>query len=483
MLKVIRSQNANWQASTVERRDVIEEPLLRAPGIPHRARESKIKPTSRVATAPVERTTSVESEAFDGPSLPSGFNQSSTSKHTRPLSIPNEAHPELPICGEASSNVLHMYMSWQGNSGVSSSSSQVQKPKCKDCIVLLQSMDRLRKMQSAKASSEPTKPDSGPKLVPAASRSSETEQMGPVPHRRYRPFHPQVPHQPANPARSHESPFCSQLGLVQELQSKASSTSHATKHSISEDSPRSLDPDATSMLQHHSCTDPALLQRYQATTTQYPSAWCGREREAHSKGTASLPCGPVLTARDPQPCRCRVSPVQGLIPSMPPRAEPQCEAGRLSECPAPAFSQPQQPICESLRSDPYSTSIPLAMQPRSFQQSVQLNEAAQHARHVYPQHATATHPAEHSRTTQPPADRIRDNWVSTSSTYGFHGQKYMEDAIHVNGISQRPVAIPPFAEHKATRPPTTTQEDLEKAMENLWRKEGMDCAGSYSRRS
>jgi hypothetical protein len=238
MLEIIRSGNAQWpfvknverSCSPPERKEATEEPLLRAPGIPKRMGNPRIKAVSRAATAPVEGTekrVSAEFEPFDGPSLFSGFKRSPTMNEplqpaaSRPShSSTSEQQHGLPVCGDPTPNTTHLYMAWQspGNSSTfPPSSSTPSKPKCPNCTVLMQSMDRLRRLQPVKGllNTKPS-PSSLPRVQPAASRKvAEIEQPGVERHRRTgcQPPLSRSPLQLVNPTRLNDSLFTSGGGF------------------------------------------------------------------------------------------------------------------------------------------------------------------------------------------------------------------------------------------------------------------------------
>ena len=200
MLEIIRSGNAKWpfisasetSSSRVERKEVAEEPLLRAPGIPKVVSDSRIKPAVRAATLPAERTETRRSWKFEpvnGPSLFSGFKRSATMEESPPpvvsqprCSSPSEEQRNLPICGNPSLDTMHLNMAWNSGSQHKPASTQesptVVKPKCKDCTVLMQSMNRLRQIHSLNASLQPKVSSRPPKAEPVASRNPQIEQLG-----------------------------------------------------------------------------------------------------------------------------------------------------------------------------------------------------------------------------------------------------------------------------------------------------------------
>jgi hypothetical protein len=197
MLEIIRSGNTKWpfvseaefkaesKALQAEKGEIGEEPLLRAPGIPKTMGDLVIKPVVRATTVPNEITGkrgSMDFEPFNRPSLFSGFKRSATMVENSRSAALQPSHSSLaeqqrglPICGNPTIDTTHLYMSWQSCGDIPSSSpssSTPPKPKCTNCTVLMQSMDRLRQVHSMKASLEskssppPTKPE------PAATRPS-----------------------------------------------------------------------------------------------------------------------------------------------------------------------------------------------------------------------------------------------------------------------------------------------------------------------
>lgn len=170
MLEIIRSQNAKWpfvsQAPTPARAEVVlEEPQRRAPGISRKVSEPRLKALSRAATAPVERSgrrSSGDFEAFDGPSLFSGFQRTTTTEENvnrwKRLNPSHETSPNLTLCGETSSDADHLQLSLQSdlravNPFPRPAGFTKAKPACNKCVLLRHSLDLLRQTlkQSEKA--------------------------------------------------------------------------------------------------------------------------------------------------------------------------------------------------------------------------------------------------------------------------------------------------------------------------------------------
>ncbi|KAF2714905.1 putative Xaa-Pro aminopeptidase, partial [Pleomassaria siparia CBS 279.74] len=174
MLEIIRSQNAQWplisdladlgpimRETDVEKE---EEPLLRAPGFPKHTQEPiiQIKPIVRSATAPVKRVHGRKSadsgdlEKLEGPALITDIKRSRTTdenvqqwrvnrKRTELAAI---SSPRTTICGENSPSFIHTYMGLPVEHGevhsISLQPAKDQKPRCRNCAILVEAVDRLR---------------------------------------------------------------------------------------------------------------------------------------------------------------------------------------------------------------------------------------------------------------------------------------------------------------------------------------------------
>lgn len=203
MLEIIRNGKSNADATSSRtqrpsRRSPIEEesPLLRAPGISSESPELMLKPLARAATMPAEfrKRGSVDFEPFDGPSLFSNFKRTTTTDENVQLwrqsreRTPGPESPKAaagkptPVCGESIPGVEHVYMS---NASSLRDTSRGQREcaglqKCKSCLILVQTLDRLRQNLNTSAQSSPTleqKPFFTPATVPTSSRSTHLEQL------------------------------------------------------------------------------------------------------------------------------------------------------------------------------------------------------------------------------------------------------------------------------------------------------------------
>ncbi|KAF1844247.1 uncharacterized protein K460DRAFT_397380 [Cucurbitaria berberidis CBS 394.84] len=179
MLDIIRSGKSNailTPRTTLNplrgRRDDETSLLLRAPGISNELPELIQRPLARAATMPAEfkRQETVDFEPFDGPSLFSNFKQTMTieekiqrwreSREFNPVleSPPAVTRSPIPVCGEAIANVQHVYISNASSLGaVSRAQSEVGgQGKCKNCAILVQTLDRLRQNLIKSTQTSPT---------------------------------------------------------------------------------------------------------------------------------------------------------------------------------------------------------------------------------------------------------------------------------------------------------------------------------------
>ena len=166
MLKIIRDGKSSVPSSSIRRilqSKTIEEEirLLRAPGISRDVPTPILKPLSRATTMPTEldQKESIDFELFNGPSLFSNFKHSmTTSEKIRRWQQSHEPMPgsqnsavatekPVPVCGEATPNVQHVYMSSASNL-VAASRVKIEnegQQRCNNCSILVQTLDRLRR--------------------------------------------------------------------------------------------------------------------------------------------------------------------------------------------------------------------------------------------------------------------------------------------------------------------------------------------------
>ncbi|KAF2864961.1 hypothetical protein BDV95DRAFT_268833 [Massariosphaeria phaeospora] len=153
MLEIIRGQNVQQPSTTspstaVESKSVEDKPLRRAPGIDRHTPEPILRPILRSETAPCRR--SVDFEPFDGPSLYSNFmprsatTDGNVSKRTDSRKLGSN-DSQIPVCGLRTPEFKHAYIAESGKTTSSSNApSDDAKPACKNCTILVQSVDRLR---------------------------------------------------------------------------------------------------------------------------------------------------------------------------------------------------------------------------------------------------------------------------------------------------------------------------------------------------
>ncbi|EUC29584.1 hypothetical protein COCCADRAFT_29370 [Bipolaris zeicola 26-R-13] len=148
----------------------VEVPLLRAPGIPKEILQLVQRPLTRSATLPADlKHKSVELEPWAEPSLLSNFGRSMTTeekieqwrkKHSSkpaPSSPTTTMRKATSVCGDNNPGMKHIYM------GDASSMSSLPRtnPKsidlsaCKNCAILVQTLDRLRQNLASSAQGSP----------------------------------------------------------------------------------------------------------------------------------------------------------------------------------------------------------------------------------------------------------------------------------------------------------------------------------------
>jgi hypothetical protein len=180
MFAIIRGQGTNPTLKSREKRmDTLEEPLRRAPGISKRVASPFLKPFSRAATEPISSTRRGSSEdaqafedhwLFEGSQKPApftgvervhgNFQKANESRPTGYFAAPVTQDTHLPLCGTVSSDVEHMFMGWQNEPRKNTASAylgigiRAKAPKCQHCVVLSETVNRLRKTlsQSTKSS-------------------------------------------------------------------------------------------------------------------------------------------------------------------------------------------------------------------------------------------------------------------------------------------------------------------------------------------
>jgi Xaa-Pro dipeptidase len=165
-------------ASSLRRRsNQAEQPLMHAPGISTNVAQPIQRPLARAATMPAEfkLQEDVDFEPFAGPSLFSNFTRSMTTEEKiqqwrqerNPVPAAQSPSPLVKqlhaVCGEPTPDVQHVYLS--NASGLTSLSRLTSGSKslamCKNCVILVQTLDRLRHTLTTSAESSP-KPEAKP---------------------------------------------------------------------------------------------------------------------------------------------------------------------------------------------------------------------------------------------------------------------------------------------------------------------------------
>jgi Xaa-Pro dipeptidase len=165
----------------------VELPLIHAPGISNKMPQPIQRPLARASTMPTEfkPQDNVDFEPFAGPSLFSNFTRSMTTEEkiqqwrrkrnavpatrSSPLATSKQLQP---VCGESVPNVQHLYLS--NASSLASpfrSTPESESPvRCKNCVILVQTLDRLRQTLTKSALSSL---DSDARPVPETRVRSE----------------------------------------------------------------------------------------------------------------------------------------------------------------------------------------------------------------------------------------------------------------------------------------------------------------------
>ncbi|KAF1943932.1 hypothetical protein EJ02DRAFT_432880 [Clathrospora elynae] len=195
---------------SLRRNDGNETPLLRAPGISSKAPHSILKPLARATTMPAEfrHHDDADFEPFAGPSLFEKFPRSMTtgekiqqwrqkSDHApAPQQLYATVEQSMPVCGEVVPNVQHLYLS-----GFSSLASKTQQnpqfksvSKCKNCVVLVQTLDRLRQNLSPLAQNSPKPEPMSTMRSDARNKKAGQECLGFPEENLHEPQQPRILH-------------------------------------------------------------------------------------------------------------------------------------------------------------------------------------------------------------------------------------------------------------------------------------------------
>ncbi len=174
MLKIIRGEKVAAlrpsKPRSIDDADTQKKitPLRRAPGI---SRDVPVAPLRRASTLPTElkQEDSVDFEPFHGPSLFSNFKRSMTTNEnvrrwkqshelaSSPLSPPPANEKLSPVCGDGASDFQHVYMSTASNLAAASRAQGEEESRqpCKNCAILVQTLDRLRQNLTTSLHSSP----------------------------------------------------------------------------------------------------------------------------------------------------------------------------------------------------------------------------------------------------------------------------------------------------------------------------------------
>jgi Xaa-Pro dipeptidase len=148
------------RSTSRERSGRVEPSLVRAPGISNNMPQSIQRPLARAATmlAEFKPQETVDFEPFAGPSLFSNFTRSMTTEEKiqqwrqKRSSVDAARNPSPtvkqlhPVCGQPTPNFQHVYLSNDSSrASLSRSSPEFESPTmCRNCVILVQTLDRLR---------------------------------------------------------------------------------------------------------------------------------------------------------------------------------------------------------------------------------------------------------------------------------------------------------------------------------------------------
>lgn len=171
MFAIIRGHpTASAPKSGESRMDVLEEPLCRAPGISKSLAEPLLHSISRAATEPIAastgRTRSEDDLAFqhhwlfDHRPQPNRYKRRDCHPETSGHGVVSQ-DSHVPLCGAPSAEVEHVYMGWQSDSKKSTSpyfrvDAKAPLQKCQQCVVLSETVNRLRETLSRSTKTSPT---------------------------------------------------------------------------------------------------------------------------------------------------------------------------------------------------------------------------------------------------------------------------------------------------------------------------------------
>jgi hypothetical protein len=167
MLEIIRSGNSGKTLFAARKQSLRRKssennpPLLRAPGISTDKVASILHPIARSATMPAgfKQPISTDFEPFEGPSLFSNFKRSMTTderiqhwRRDRGSELSSQEQPIISkqsksVCGTNARGVRHVYMTSGAHCTPppGSAFSEHYLPVCKNCTILCETLDRLRK--------------------------------------------------------------------------------------------------------------------------------------------------------------------------------------------------------------------------------------------------------------------------------------------------------------------------------------------------
>jgi hypothetical protein len=189
MLEIIRSGDADKNFCTAPRRSLRKKHsddkpyICRAPGITTDRFADILKPIARAAIMPAEfkQPNSVDFEPSKGPSLFTNFKRSMTTderiqqwQRDRDNVLASQNHTTISkqsssVCGTDVRGVRHVYMTSGSHRTAPPGSAYAEHylPVCKNCTILCETLDRLRKNLTLSKQSVP-KPETIPDILTAA---------------------------------------------------------------------------------------------------------------------------------------------------------------------------------------------------------------------------------------------------------------------------------------------------------------------------
>lgn len=199
MLEIIRTgceqpASSSSVPKAAEKSNQTELPLRRAPGIAKRVSDPIIRSLSRAATEPLQGSKALDSTERKSPEHSNRISVSMNPVAAAPIGVKEQGqekrmptksnNSQLSLCGNRNEDFEHLAMTWQDaptqSQSFSSYQHKIPKPKCQQCIVLFETVFRLRETLNrstrTSANSEPS-PAMVPHIQPpSANKKPEIQQ-------------------------------------------------------------------------------------------------------------------------------------------------------------------------------------------------------------------------------------------------------------------------------------------------------------------